>query len=102
MPKSVSSKLELLINTCDRIESKYHVQDDEMEERFTRNINEKCRPLEDYVLAVAENKSQFATHLARSDSERKKLKEEILAQVEQIHNNCESNPPMPRHSTGVI
>ncbi|MBW0584416.1 hypothetical protein O181_124131 [Austropuccinia psidii MF-1] len=99
MHKSVISKLELLTNTCDRIESKYHVQDDEMEVFSTRNTNDQLRALKDYVLAVAEDTSQFATHLERSDSERKKLKEEILAQVEQIHKNYESNPHMPRHST---
>ncbi|MBW0535548.1 hypothetical protein O181_075263 [Austropuccinia psidii MF-1] len=99
MHKSIIFKLELLTNTCDRIESKYHVQDDEMEDLSTRNINDQLRVLKYYVLEVAENTSQFATHLARSDSERKKLKEEILAQVEQIHTNYESNPHMPRHST---
>ncbi|MBW0549477.1 hypothetical protein O181_089192 [Austropuccinia psidii MF-1] len=50
-------------------------------------------------MAVAENSSQFATHLARSDSERKKLKEEIIAQVEKIHRNYELNTHMRRHST---
>ncbi|MBW0519597.1 hypothetical protein O181_059312 [Austropuccinia psidii MF-1] len=70
-----------------------------MEDFSTRNINDQLRVLKDYVLAVAENTSQFATHLARSDSERKKLKEEIIAQVEKIHKNYESNPHMPRHST---
>ncbi|MBW0592978.1 hypothetical protein O181_132693 [Austropuccinia psidii MF-1] len=99
MHKSVISKLELLTNTCDKIESKYHVQDDEMEDFSTRNINDKLGVLKDYSLAVAENKSQFATHLARINSERKKFKEEILAQVEQIHKNYESNLHMPRHST---
>ncbi|MBW0514801.1 hypothetical protein O181_054516 [Austropuccinia psidii MF-1] len=87
MHKSVIAKLELPTNTCDRIESKYHVQDDEMENVSTRNINDQLRVLRGYVVAVAENTSQFATHLARSNSERKKLKEEILAQVEQIHKN---------------
>ncbi|MBW0543525.1 hypothetical protein O181_083240 [Austropuccinia psidii MF-1] len=99
MNKSVIVKLEFLTNTCYRIESIYHVQDDEIEDSSTRNINDQLRVLEEYVLAVAENTSQFATHLARSDSERKKLKEEILAQVEPIHNNYESNPHMPTHST---
>ena len=70
-----------------------------MEYFSTRNINDQLRVLKYYVVAVAENTSQFATHLARSDSERKKLKEEILAQVEQIYNNYESNPHMTRHST---
>ncbi|MBW0562087.1 hypothetical protein O181_101802 [Austropuccinia psidii MF-1] len=99
MRKSIIAKLELLTNTCDRIESKYHVQDDEMEDFSTRNINDQLTVLKDYVLAVAENKSQFATHLARGDSERKKLNEEILPQVEKMHKNYESNPHMPRHST---
>ncbi|MBW0518957.1 hypothetical protein O181_058672 [Austropuccinia psidii MF-1] len=99
MHKSVIAKLELLTNTGDRIESKYHVKDDEMEDFSTRNINDQLRVLKDYVLAVAENTSQLETHLARSDSERKKSKKEILAQVEQIHKNYESNPHMPRHST---
>ncbi|MBW0549564.1 hypothetical protein O181_089279 [Austropuccinia psidii MF-1] len=70
-----------------------------MEDFSTRNIINQIRVLKDYVLAVAENTSQFSTHLARSDNERKKLKEEILSQVEQIHNNSESNPHMQRHST---
>ncbi|MBW0551287.1 hypothetical protein O181_091002 [Austropuccinia psidii MF-1] len=99
MHKSIIAKLELLTNTCDRLESKYHVQEDEMEHFSTRNINDQLRVLKDFFLAVAENTSQFATHLERSDSERKKLKEEILAQVEKIHKNYESNPHMPRHST---
>ncbi|MBW0576748.1 hypothetical protein O181_116463 [Austropuccinia psidii MF-1] len=99
MHKSVIAKLELLTNTWERIESKYHVQDDEMKDFSTRNINDQLGVLKDYVLAVAENTSQFATHLAMSDSERKKLKEEIIAQVEQIHNNYESNPHIPKHST---
>ncbi|MBW0559702.1 hypothetical protein O181_099417 [Austropuccinia psidii MF-1] len=72
MHKSVIAKLELLTNTCDRIGSKYHVQDDEMEDFSTRHINDQLRALKDYVLAVAENKSPFATHLERCDSERKK------------------------------
>ncbi|MBW0520947.1 hypothetical protein O181_060662 [Austropuccinia psidii MF-1] len=70
-----------------------------MEDFSTIDIKDKLRALRDYVVAVAENTSQFATHLARSDSERKKLKEEILTQVEQIHKNYESDPHMPRHST---
>ncbi|MBW0580295.1 hypothetical protein O181_120010, partial [Austropuccinia psidii MF-1] len=48
---------------------------------------------------IVDNANVFATHLARSDSERKKLKEEIIAHVEKIHNNYEPNSHMPRHST---
>ncbi|MBW0525692.1 hypothetical protein O181_065407 [Austropuccinia psidii MF-1] len=57
MHNSVISKLELLTNTCDRIESKYNVQDYEMEDFSTRNINVQLRALKDYSLAVAENTS---------------------------------------------
>ncbi|MBW0551456.1 hypothetical protein O181_091171 [Austropuccinia psidii MF-1] len=97
--KSVLAKLELLTNTCDRIESKYHVQDDEMEDFSTRNNSDQLRVLKNYVVAVAENTSQFATHLETTESERKKLKEEILEKVEKIHKNYESNPHIQRHST---
>ncbi|MBW0485815.1 hypothetical protein O181_025530 [Austropuccinia psidii MF-1] len=101
MHMSVVAKLELLANTCEIIVSKYHVQDDEMEYFSTRNINDQLRVLKEYVLAVAVNTSQFATHSARSDSEREKLKEEILVQVEKIHKNYNSNPHMQRHSTAL-
>ncbi|MBW0508194.1 hypothetical protein O181_047909 [Austropuccinia psidii MF-1] len=99
MHKPVIAQLELLTNKCDRTESKYHVQEDEMEDFSTRNINDQLRVLKDYVLALAENTSQFATHLARSDSESRKLKEKILAQVGKTHKNYESNPHIPRNST---
>ncbi|MBW0469097.1 hypothetical protein O181_008812 [Austropuccinia psidii MF-1] len=65
MHKSVIAKLELLINTCYRTESEYHVQDDEREDFSTRKINDQLRVLKDYVLAVAENTSQFATHFGK-------------------------------------
>ncbi|MBW0590621.1 hypothetical protein O181_130336, partial [Austropuccinia psidii MF-1] len=39
----------------------------------------------------------FATHLAKSDSERQKLKNKIIENVEEIHENYE--PQIPRHST---
>ncbi|MBW0540366.1 hypothetical protein O181_080081 [Austropuccinia psidii MF-1] len=55
MHKSVISKLELFTNTCDRIGSQYHVQDDEMEDFSTRNINDELGALKDYVVKVAEN-----------------------------------------------
>ncbi|MBW0491298.1 hypothetical protein O181_031013 [Austropuccinia psidii MF-1] len=53
--------------------------------------------LKDHVLEIINNTNQFATHLAKSDSERKKLKNEIIANVEQIHKNYE--PHIPRHSS---
>ncbi|MBW0553623.1 hypothetical protein O181_093338 [Austropuccinia psidii MF-1] len=61
------------------------------------NINDQLKILKDHILEISENTNQFATHLEKSDSERQKLKDEIIANVEQIHNNYE--PLMPRQST---
>ncbi|MBW0572491.1 hypothetical protein O181_112206 [Austropuccinia psidii MF-1] len=72
-----------------------------MEYFSTININDQLRVVKDYVVAVAETTSKFATHLERSDIERKKLKKEILEQVEKIHKNSESNPHIPRHSKSL-
>ncbi|MBW0573249.1 hypothetical protein O181_112964 [Austropuccinia psidii MF-1] len=68
-----------------------------MEDLSIFNINDQLKILKDHILEIAENTNQFATHLAKSDSERQKLKNEIIANVEQIHKNYE--PHMPRHST---
>ncbi|MBW0525132.1 hypothetical protein O181_064847 [Austropuccinia psidii MF-1] len=70
-----------------------------MEDLFILNINDQLRILKDHVLETSKNTNQFATHLAKSDSERQKLKNEIIANVEQIHKNYE--PHMPRNSTPV-
>ncbi|MBW0580469.1 hypothetical protein O181_120184 [Austropuccinia psidii MF-1] len=61
------------------------------------NINDQLRVLKDHILKITKNTNQFATHLAKSDSERQKLKSEIVANVEQIHKNYE--PHITRHST---
>ncbi|MBW0569622.1 hypothetical protein O181_109337 [Austropuccinia psidii MF-1] len=50
-------------------------------------------------IEIVNNTNQFAIHLARSDSERQKLKDEILAHVDKIHKNYEPNSHIPRHST---
>ncbi|MBW0558735.1 hypothetical protein O181_098450 [Austropuccinia psidii MF-1] len=68
-----------------------------MEDLSILNINYQLRILKDQVLEIINNTNQFSTHLAKSDSERKKLKNEVIANVEQIHKNYE--PHMPRHST---
>ncbi|MBW0564972.1 hypothetical protein O181_104687 [Austropuccinia psidii MF-1] len=67
-----------------------------MEDLSILNINDQLRILKANVLEMTKNTNQFATHLAKSDSERQKLKDEIIANVEQIHKNYE--PHMPRHS----
>ncbi|MBW0554484.1 hypothetical protein O181_094199 [Austropuccinia psidii MF-1] len=97
MHKSVITTLELLTNTCDRIESKYQVQDDEMEDLSILNINDQLEILKEHVSEIAENTNQFAAHLAESDSEMQKLKNKIIENVEQIHQNYK--PYIPRHST---
>ncbi|MBW0560502.1 hypothetical protein O181_100217 [Austropuccinia psidii MF-1] len=90
-------RLNSIINTCDRIGTKCQVQNDEMEDLSIFNINEQLKTLIYHILEISENTNQFLTHLAKSDSERKKLKDEIIANVEQIHKNYE--PHIPRHST---
>ncbi|MBW0483437.1 hypothetical protein O181_023152 [Austropuccinia psidii MF-1] len=97
--KSKIAKLELISNTCDRIKSKYKVQDDEMEDLFTTNINDQLKILKNDVLTVVDNTNQFAIHLARSDSERQKLKDRIISHVEKIHKSHNTNPHLPRNST---
>ncbi|MBW0478845.1 hypothetical protein O181_018560 [Austropuccinia psidii MF-1] len=57
-----------------------------------------CRTC-DRIQKIVKHTNQLATHLARSDSERLKLKDEILAHVEKIHKNYEPSPHIPRNST---
>ncbi|MBW0492984.1 hypothetical protein O181_032699 [Austropuccinia psidii MF-1] len=97
--KSITVKPDLSSNTYDRIERKYQLQDDIMEDIHTPNINDKLKILKNHVLKVVDNTNQFSIHLARSDSERQKLKDEIIANVEQTYKSYETNPHMQRHST---
>ncbi|MBW0563441.1 hypothetical protein O181_103156 [Austropuccinia psidii MF-1] len=90
-------RLDSITNTCDRIESKFQGQTDEMEDLSILNINDKLRILKDHGLEITKNHNKFSTHLEKSDSERQKLKDEIIENVEQIHKNYE--PHRPRHST---
>ncbi|MBW0578158.1 hypothetical protein O181_117873 [Austropuccinia psidii MF-1] len=92
-----NAKLDSIINACNRIESTCQVQNDEMEDLFIFKMNDKLKILKDHVLKIVENTNQFATNLEKSDSERQKLKNEIIENVEQINKNYE--PHMPRHST---
>ncbi|MBW0531378.1 hypothetical protein O181_071093 [Austropuccinia psidii MF-1] len=68
-----------------------------MEDLSIFEMNDQLKILEDNVLETVENTNQFATHLAKSDSERQKLKNEIIANAEQIHKNYE--PHIPRDYT---
>ncbi|MBW0577165.1 hypothetical protein O181_116880 [Austropuccinia psidii MF-1] len=90
-------RLDSITNTCDRIESKCQVQNDEMQSISILKINDQLGILKDHVLEIKKNTNQFATHLEKSDSERHNLKNEIIANVEQIHKKYE--PHMPSHST---
>ncbi|MBW0503656.1 hypothetical protein O181_043371 [Austropuccinia psidii MF-1] len=90
-------RLDSITNTCDRVESKCQVQNDEMKDCSISNINYQLRILKHHALEIIKNINQFATHLAKSDSEMQKLNNEIIENVEQIHKNYE--PHMPRNST---
>ncbi|MBW0501895.1 hypothetical protein O181_041610 [Austropuccinia psidii MF-1] len=68
-----------------------------MEDLSILKINDQLRILKDHILEIINNTNQFATHLAKSDSERQKLKNKIIANVEKIQNNHE--PHMPKDST---
>ncbi|MBW0516317.1 hypothetical protein O181_056032 [Austropuccinia psidii MF-1] len=68
-----------------------------MEDLSISNINDQLKTLKDHVLEIAETTNQLGTHLEKIDSERQKLKNEIIANVEQIHTNYD--PHMRRHST---
>ncbi|MBW0588665.1 hypothetical protein O181_128380 [Austropuccinia psidii MF-1] len=68
-----------------------------MEDLSIFKMNDKLKILKYHVLKIVESTNQFATHLAKSDSEMQKLENEIIANVEQIHKNY--LPHMPRHST---
>ncbi|MBW0545540.1 hypothetical protein O181_085255 [Austropuccinia psidii MF-1] len=94
--KLTNVKLDSITNTCDRSESKCHVQEDEIGDYSISNINEKLATLREQVLEIINNTNQFATHLAKRDSERQKLRNEIISNVEQIHKSYE--PHMPIHS----
>ncbi|MBW0502611.1 hypothetical protein O181_042326 [Austropuccinia psidii MF-1] len=71
-----------------------------MEDLSILNINGQLRILKDHVLEISKNTNQFSTYLAKCDSERQKLRNGFIANVEQIHKN--HGPHMPRHSTPLI
>ncbi|MBW0561390.1 hypothetical protein O181_101105 [Austropuccinia psidii MF-1] len=91
--------LDSITNTCDRIESKCQFQENKIGDISISHINEQLEILRSQVLEIITNTNQFATHLEKSDSERKKLKNKIIANVKQIKNNYE--PDISRHSTSL-
>ncbi|MBW0552255.1 hypothetical protein O181_091970 [Austropuccinia psidii MF-1] len=60
--KSTTARLELISNTCDRIESKYQVHDYEMEDLSTTSINDQINILKNHVLTVVDKTKKFAIH----------------------------------------
>ncbi|MBW0561488.1 hypothetical protein O181_101203 [Austropuccinia psidii MF-1] len=68
-----------------------------MEDLSISKINDQLIILKAHVLEIIKNTNKFDKHLAKSDSERQKLKKEIIENVEQIHENYE--PHMTRPST---
>ncbi|MBW0554651.1 hypothetical protein O181_094366 [Austropuccinia psidii MF-1] len=93
-----NARLESVSNKCERVESIYEVKNDELDNLSIKNINDQLTKLEQNVLAIALKRSRFATCLERSDNGRQKLKEEMMAQVNQIHKNYGPDSHMPRHS----
>ncbi|MBW0580299.1 hypothetical protein O181_120014 [Austropuccinia psidii MF-1] len=92
-----NARIDSIINTCNRFESTCQVQNDEMEDLYIFKMNDQLKILKEHFLEIVENTNQFAQNLAKSDSERQKLKNEIIENVEKIHKNYV--PHMPRHST---
>ncbi|MBW0476355.1 hypothetical protein O181_016070 [Austropuccinia psidii MF-1] len=99
--KLKTTRLDLISNACDRIEGKYQVQDYGMEDLFISNINDQLKILKNYVLEIVDNTNLFTTNLARSESERQILKDEIIAHVGKIHKNYEPNSHIPRNPTSL-
>ncbi|MBW0503944.1 hypothetical protein O181_043659 [Austropuccinia psidii MF-1] len=97
--KVKKARLESISNLFDRIESKFQVQNDELEDLSINNINDQLTILKTYVLEIVDNTNLLSTHLARSDSERQKSKNEIISNVEQIHKDYEPDSHIPRNST---
>ncbi|MBW0470345.1 hypothetical protein O181_010060 [Austropuccinia psidii MF-1] len=97
--KVKNARLESVLNKCDRIQKKCKVKNDELEDIYISHINDQLLILKNHVLEIVDNTNLFATHLARSDSERQKQKNEIIAHVEKINKNYETNTQMKRHST---
>ncbi|MBW0519573.1 hypothetical protein O181_059288 [Austropuccinia psidii MF-1] len=95
--KLTNVQLDSITNTCDRTESEFKVQVDEIGDISISHINEQLAMLRDQVLEIINNTNHFATQLEKSDIERHKLKNEIIENVEKIHKNYE--PHMPRHYT---
>ncbi|MBW0586565.1 hypothetical protein O181_126280 [Austropuccinia psidii MF-1] len=76
-----NSGIDSIINTCNRIESTGQVQNDEMKNLSIFKMNDQLKIMKDHVLEIVENTNEFATHLAKCDSERQKLKNEISANL---------------------
>ncbi|MBW0507134.1 hypothetical protein O181_046849 [Austropuccinia psidii MF-1] len=68
-----------------------------MEDISILNMNDHLRILKDHVLEIIDNTNQFATNLPKRESERQKLKNEIVENLGQIYKNYEPN--IPRHFT---
>ncbi|MBW0572384.1 hypothetical protein O181_112099 [Austropuccinia psidii MF-1] len=94
-----NARLVSISNTCDRIVKKCQVQNHELEDISFSHINDELTILKSHILEIVDNTNIFVTHLARSDSERQELKNELIAHVEQSHKNNETNQHIARHST---
>ncbi|MBW0517387.1 hypothetical protein O181_057102 [Austropuccinia psidii MF-1] len=62
-------------------------------------MNYQLEILKNHILGIFNNTNIIATHLARSDSERKNIKNEIIAHLEETHRNYEPSSHITRNST---
>ncbi|MBW0474710.1 hypothetical protein O181_014425 [Austropuccinia psidii MF-1] len=81
--KVKNGRLESISNTCDRIQRKNQLHNDELE----THIYEKLTLLKTHVVEMVDNTNLFSTLLAKNDTERQELKNEIISHVEKIHKN---------------
>ncbi|MBW0508863.1 hypothetical protein O181_048578 [Austropuccinia psidii MF-1] len=94
-----NARLESISNKCDIIEKKIQVQNDELEDLFISQINEQLEVIKNHALEIGDNTNLFVIQLARSESERYNLKNEVIEHVDQICKNYEPNSHIPRHHT---
>ncbi|MBW0491779.1 hypothetical protein O181_031494 [Austropuccinia psidii MF-1] len=97
--KVTRESIESTSNTCEKIENKCEVKNDELANIPINHINDKLTTLKDHVLEIVDNTNVFAIHLAQNEGERQKLTNEIIAHIDQIHKNYETDLYIPRNST---
>ncbi|MBW0558676.1 hypothetical protein O181_098391 [Austropuccinia psidii MF-1] len=97
--KVTNARFESISKTCDRIESKCQIKNDDLVDLAINQIDYQLTIMKTHVLKIVDNTNLFGIHLERSERERKKLKNEIIGHVDQIYCNYEQDSHIPRYST---